>query len=282
MYEARQQLMYALMNIYDDREAANISELVMEKITGWPRIERIKNKQTPLSNTEQEQLQSFTLQLQKHQPVQYVLNEAWFAGMKFYVDENVLIPRPETEELLDWIAKENARSMRDKKILDIGTGSGCIAIAIKKKMPEAEVWACDISDEALLIARKNADDNKALVDFLPIDFLDRSQWKQIPAVDMIVSNPPYIPISEQAAMSRNVTAFEPHLALFVSEGDPLIFYDAIADFAAKKLLAGGSIYVEIHEEMGGKVSKLFSDKNYGPVELRKDMQGKNRMLRVQK
>lgn len=270
------------MNIYDDREAANISELVMEKITGWPRIERIKNKQTPLSNTEQEQLQSFTLQLQKHQPVQYVLNEAWFAGMKFYVDENVLIPRPETEELLDWIAKENARSMRDKKILDIGTGSGCIAIAIKKKMPEAEVWACDISDEALLIARKNADDNKALVDFLPIDFLDRSQWKQIPAVDMIVSNPPYIPISEQAAMSRNVTAFEPHLALFVSEGDPLIFYDAIADFAAKKLLAGGSIYVEIHEEMGGKVSKLFSDKNYGPVELRKDMQGKNRMLRVQK
>ena len=186
-------------------------------------------------------------------------------GMELYVDKSVLIPRPETEELVDWIVKDIKASGKDVfqkaatdadvtkqlKILDVGTGSGCIALALKKTMPKAEVWGCDVSDEALNVARRNGSDLDVRVDFQGIDFLDEAQRKLLPTVDIIVSNPPYIPATEKEHMNANVTTHEPHTALFVPDNDPLVFYKAIIEFSKKRLYDNGSVYLEIHENWGG-------------------------------
>ena len=174
---------------------------------------------------------------------------------------------------------ERSRESGVKKILDIGTGSGCIAIALKNKLPHAEVWACDVSDTALTVARKNADDLHALVDFVPIDILDRKQWKQLPIFDIIVSNPPYVQEKDKNSMKPNVINYEPHTALFVPDNDALVFYDAIAEFGKDHLHKEGKIYVEINESLGEKVLNLFQLKGY-TTELRKDMQGKDRMVKA--
>ncbi len=286
IHEARQQLVFGIMHLYGDNEANTIAEMVMEKATGWPRIERIMNKHTPLSLQQEEELKQFQQRLQNNEPVQYILEEAWFAGMKFYVDKNVLIPRPETEELVECIVNDVKGETSDVKndvfrILDIGTGTGCIPIALKKKLPGAEVWACDISDAALTIARKNADDLDALIDFVPVNFLDEKERLQLPKVQLLVSNPPYIPATEKHNMAKHVTDFEPGIALFVSDDDALVFYKALIDFAEKKLEQSGKIYVEIHEDLAAAVTTLFTSHNYS-IEIKKDMQGKNRMIKAWK
>src|SRR4030095_11095892 len=189
--ESRKEIVRHIHSIYDEIEGTNIAELLLEHITRLQRIERVVKKDQPLS-TEQIQFLNVAIErLQNHEPVQYITNEAWFAGMKFYVDESVLIPRPETEELVEWILKEFRMQNVKRKMLDVGTGSGCIAIALKKNLPAAEGWACDVSDEALNIARMNADALRAAIDFIPMDFLDKEHRKQPPHVDIIVSNPPY-------------------------------------------------------------------------------------------
>lgn len=298
IHEAQQQLLFKLYDIYDNREAAAITNLVMENITEWKKIDRVVNKEVPLSLPKIELLKKFTGELLSHKPVQYVLHEAWFEGMKFYVDEHVLIPRPETEELVDWVAaeiKNEQSAIRNKgvsdhpkpaityypfTILDIGTGSGCIPIALKKKLPFAEIYSCDLSEEALNIAKRNANNNNTDIQFLHLDFLNEQQRSALPAFDIIVSNPPYVPIKDKPTMMRNVTEHEPHLALFVEDDEPLVFYKAISDFAKQHLLSNGKIFVEMHEDQSANVKKLFPSGAFNSVEIKKDMQGKERMLKA--
>ena len=311
MHEAQQQLQTTLYQLYDNREAATISDWVMEHVTGMRKIDRIMHKQSLLSPDRLTLLQQYTSELLTHKPVQYVLHEAWFCGMQFYVDENVLIPRPETEELVEWVVEEvgskkyevrnTEPKVGDRKskvgnhkgegssyllpptsyfsILDIGTGSGCIPIALKKKIPQATVYACDVSEGALAVAAKNAAAQQTAVHFLNADFLDAATWPTLPAVDIIVSNPPYIPHHNQNSMLQNVLAYEPHLALFVPNEDPLLFYDAIARFAQQLLLPGGCIFAEIHEDLGEKTKALFESKGF-TAEVKKDFQGKDRMVKA--
>jgi release factor glutamine methyltransferase len=291
LHEAQQQLQRSLAELYDHRESANIADWVMEHVTGMRKIDRIMHKQSLLPPEQITRLQQYTSELLTHKPVQYVLHEAWFCGMPFYVNEHVLIPRPETEELVEWVVSEvgsqksevggQKSAVGDLKILDIGTGSGCIPISLKKKLPQAEVYACDVSAAALAVAARNASAQGTAVHFLEIDFLDTSTWPALPAVDLIVSNPPYIPHTDQSSMLQNVLAYEPHLALFVPNEDPLLFYDAMARFARQHLLPGGALFAEIHEDLGERTLTLFRSKGF-TGELKKDFQGKDRMVKVEK
>jgi len=270
-----------LKTIYDEREAGNISELVLEKITGWSKIDRILNKQVRLSAAMKESFLRYEKALQEHQPVQYVLGESWFMGMKFYVNPAVLIPRPETEELVAWVMQHVSSSSMDNpfSILDIGTGSGIIAVALNKKLPHLYLNACDISAEALAVAERNANDHGVSVCFTQCDFLDPQQQDLLPVVDVVISNPPYVPIHEKSTLSKHVSEHEPALALFVEE-DPLEFYKAIGIFCKSHLKPQGSLFVEVHERFGKKVQALFEEMEYKNVELKKDMQGNDRMVKA--
>ena len=292
--EAERWLQQQVSNLYDSQESSAIAAWVLQKVTGLTRMDRLAQREQPLVAAQWHQLTALVQRLQQHEPVQYVLAESYFRNLKLYVDKNVLIPRPETEELIEWIRAdlkasgkdvfENKIGQADKtrslKILDIGTGSGCIALALKSEAPKAEVWGCDKSDAALTVARRNGAALDIRVDFQQVDFLDAAQWNGLPRVDLIVSNPPYISLREQAAMSPNVVQHEPHAALFVPDENPLVFYEAIARFGKEKLYNGGAVYVEIHEEQGEAVVQLFQKAMYKNVELRKDMQGKDRMVKA--
>lgn len=291
IYSAYQHLKNNLVNIYDAKEAANIAELVIEKISGLKRTERILNRQQILNDEQINILQKYLQELINHKPVQYVLNEAWFAGMKFFVDENVLIPRPETEELVEWIVHDASLSFTNSNsrpvpllhgftILDIGTGSGCIAIALKKKIKNADVFALDINEDVLKIAALNAQQNNADVNFFKTDILEHQTNINMPLFDIIVSNPPYITKKESAEMNENVLAHEPHLALFVPDENPLLFYDAISDFSLSHLKENGRLYFEIHENFGNEVASLLQKKGYQSVEIKTDLQQKNRMVKA--
>lgn len=278
--EARIKITKSIRDVYDNNEASNIAELLIEHITRLPRIERLLKKNEIFSTSQMEFLEISVERLQKHEPIQYIIHETWFAGLKFYVDKNVLIPRPETEELVEWIVNELKNQKLKVKILDVGTGSGCIAIALKNKLPHTEVWACDKSDEALTVARINADALDATIDFVSLDFLDEGQRKQLPNVDIIVSNPPYVMQNEKLQMRKNVIDNEPSIALFVPDNDPLIFYEAIAEFGKEKLNKGGSIYMEINESLGTQAKELFQSNGYHSVKIKKDLQGKDRMMKA--
>ena len=279
--EARTVLTKELKNVYESDELRNIIELVIEHITNMTRAEQVKNKVPYLTCTQLEDLDAITERLKKNEPVQYVLGEAWFAGMKFKVNKNVLIPRPETEELVDWIVREAVSSeLRAMSILDIGTGSGCIPITLKKKLPQAIVFAIDVCSEAIFTATQNAIELNAEANFLLVDFLDEEKWKELGQYDTIVSNPPYVKQSEINAMHERVKEFEPHLALFVPDNDPLLFYKKLSDFSMKHLNARGKLFVEINEALGEAVSNLFRSAGFVNVELKKDMQGKDRMVKA--
>ena len=282
VHQATRWLQTELAQVYDQREGANITALVMEHVTGWRRIDRVLNKQQNLLAVQLDRLKNYTAQLLQHRPVQYVLGEAWFYGMKFFVQEQVLIPRPETEELVEWVVREIKEGGKEsgKKLLDIGTGSGCIAVALKKELPGADIYACDVSERALEIAGKNAGSNGVQINFLETDFLQPEQRKGLPAADVLVSNPPYIPLSDKVAMQPRVLQYEPHLALFVADNDPLIFYKEMAGFAKTHLLQTGAVYVEVHEEMAGAVSALFRSAGFNRVEVRRDLQGRDRMVKA--
>lgn len=274
---AAQYLKTALTPLYGAREAELIGEMVMEKISGQHKIARFLQSGSPLTPDQQTQLEAYLQQLSSLRPVQYVLGEAWFAGMPFHVNENILIPRPETEELVEWVTK---KAFPDAHILDIGTGSGCIAVALKKKLRQSAVWAADISEEALEIARQNATGNDAEIIFCEMDILDRTAWPRLPQMDIIVSNPPYICQKEKAAMSPNVLQYEPGLALFVPDEAPLLFYRAIADFARQNLKPNGQLFFEINESYGAETVRMLEGKKFAQIELRKDMQQKDRMVRA--
>ncbi|MEP6465247.1 MAG: peptide chain release factor N(5)-glutamine methyltransferase [Parafilimonas sp.] len=277
VFEANKTLIAKLLAIYTNREATNIAAMVIEKITGFTKTQRLINKENVLTTEQEDQLKVFTEQLLVFRPVQYVLNEAWFAGMNFYVDENVLIPRPETEELVELII---AQSINKKySILDIGTGSGCIAVALKKKIPLINVYALDISNKCLEIARQNANKNNVFINFLQADILNLNAEINARVFDVIVSNPPYIKQSESIEMFANVLKYEPHIALFVNDDDPLIFYKAIADFGLKNLKAdSGKLFFEINEAMSHQVAGLLAEKGYSAITITKDLQAKDRIV----
>ncbi len=294
MNEAENWIRQQLILMYDEREATSIASMVMENVTGLTRIDRLTKKDEPLVVQQLHHLTEVVQRLGQHEPIQYVLGECFFHGLKLYVNNHVLIPRPETEELVEWIINDvktsgknvfqrkegEADETTQLKVLDVGTGSGCIALALKKAMPKAEVWGCDVSDEALNVARRNGAQLDIRVDFQGINFLDESQQRSLPTVDIIVSNPPYVPEKDKATMRPNVLAHEPHTALFVPDDDALIFYKTLALFGHKRLYENGCIYIEISENAAKETVRIFKEAGYNNVEIKKDMQGKDRMVKA--
>lgn len=274
-----------LETIYDGREAENISDWIFERTTGMKRWERKVNPHKEIKNSEYQQLQKYLQELLKHKPVQYVLNESWFYKRKFFVNEDVLIPRPETEELVEWVVSgfdlQNPDDSKPTNILEIGSGSGCISISLKKELPGAHVTAIDISAKALEVAKKNAGELNAEINFLQIDFLDETKWDSISECDIIVSNPPYIPFNEKEGLKKNVIDFEPELALFVEDNDPFIFYKKIARFSETHLKKEGKIYVEISEIKAEEIKGVFEKEGFVAT-IKKDIYGKERMIKAVK
>ena len=270
-----------LTTIYDNREAENISDWVFENVTGLKKWERRENQNNQLAETDSEKIKTHLQELLKHKPVQYVLHEAWFYRRKFYVNENVLIPRPETEELVEWIISDFKKEKHSKRIniIDIGTGSGCIPVSLKKGLPETSITAIDVSDKALSVSKKNAKELDATIDFLEADFLNENEWKMLSQYNIIVSNPPYIPLNEKQVLAKNVTDFEPGIALFVENNDPFIFYKKIADFSKAHLKPKGKIYVEVHEAYANEVRSIFENSGY-KSEIKKDIYGRERMVKA--
>ncbi|HLZ89140.1 MAG TPA: peptide chain release factor N(5)-glutamine methyltransferase [Puia sp.] len=287
---AQKELSGCLLPLYGDREASIIADWVMEALSGMRRLDRLMVRATPLSDAELAGYERYKAQLLAHRPVQYVLGESWFAGMRFFVDERVLIPRPETEELVEWVISEVAgagaadagpeRRGGEGRLLDVGTGSGCIAVTLARRLAGVGVVACDISEGALAVARKNAAELGAEVGFFELDFLDRDAWERLPSLRWLVSNPPYIPVGERLAMARHVIDHEPASALFVPDGDALVFYRALGEFARERLGPGGSLFAEIHEDLGPAVCDLLTALGAREVHLRKDLQGKDRMIKA--
>lgn len=278
---ASQLLKKNLRSIYDQREAAAISSLVMENITGMTRSEQIIDPGLQLNTRQQSLFDRYSRELLQKRPVQYVLNEAWFCGLKFFVDENVLIPRPETEELVKWsVDTLQAQSAPHPRVLDIGAGSGCIAIAIKKNFPSAEVYAIDISDSALEVAARNAADNSVSIQFQKADIFDPHSIMDQEAFDLVISNPPYIPMADKSTMEDHVVGYEPHLALFVDDNNHLKFYEAIAGFFVKNAMPGSFLFFETHWQYAAEIKLLLKNRSLIDVEIRKDVQGHERMIRA--
>ncbi|MEI6508647.1 MAG: peptide chain release factor N(5)-glutamine methyltransferase [Bacteroidota bacterium] len=280
-----------LSEVYETAEAQSIANIVFEDVLMMKR-HHIFMLEKDLTQGDTEMLDGILNKLLKHEPVQYVLGMADFFGLRFKVNKNVLIPRRETEELVDAIVKEvrgwKMEGEKGMNILDICTGSGCIAIAIKKNIPAAHVSAVDISKDALEVATENAMLNKVDVDFYEGDILTShfplptSSFSTFNSpFSIIVSNPPYITQKEKETMHQNVLGYEPHLALFVSNENPLLFYEAIANFAQQHLSPNGKLFVEINESFGNEVAALFAAKGFTKNTIVKDMQGKDRFVCAQ-
>jgi len=260
---------------FDAQEAEALFYMAVEKISGWRRSKVILNNDELVKLAEFQLYQDVIKQLQLGKPIQYIFNEAHFYGLTFRVNPAVLIPRAETEELVDWILQTIGSNHQNGDLLDIGTGSGCIAISLKKHLKEWNVFALDISAEALAIATLNAKENNVSVQFIAADVLEYNNDQKF---ELIVSNPPYIKEDEKAAMHANVMDHEPHQALFVRNDNPLIFYNAIADFAQGNLSENGYLFFEINEYLGQQTVALLSTKGFTDIVLKKDMQGKDRMI----
>ena len=231
-----------------------------------------------LTKEEEQPLFHCLARLQQNEPIQYILGETFFHGLRLQVNKSVLIPRPETEELIHWILEDTHENQSGRNILDIGTGSGCIAIALASEFEADHMYAMDISPEAIALARLNADYHKAEIEFLEMDITKIQSLET--RFDMIVSNPPYVRQSEKNGMKPNVTDFEPHLALFVEDEDPLYFYRHILNFARNQLTHNGRLYLEINQYLGRELIKLLEDQKFSEIELRKDIYGNDRMLRA--
>jgi release factor glutamine methyltransferase len=267
-----------LQQLYSLEEASVITGWIFENKAGLKKTDILKTPAQMVDDDKMKRLTDSLEELMLNKPVQYVLGETWFYKLKLKVNEHVLIPRPETEELVKWIIVDSKKSTHAKElsILDIGTGTGCIAIALKKEIKQTSITAIDVSKDALAMANDNATINEAIIEFRYLDFLDENSWQQLPSFDIIVSNPPYIPQNEKSTLADNVVKFEPQQALFVPDDSPLLFYEKIALFAKSHLNVQGKIYMELHEQYSKQTAELFSE--YTNVEIRNDMFGKERML----
>jgi len=277
---AEQSLATALDGLYENREAATIAGMVMEFVTGKSKMDRWLQKNELLSIENLKRLEKYSKELLTGKPVQYVLGQAWFAGLSLQVNEHTLIPRPETEELVNlcvsWAAT-NKIQIAPLQILEVGTGSGCIAIALQKKLPSAIITSIDISAEAIEVATINAAKYNAPIQFKTFDFLDEARWPELGSFDIIISNPPYIADIEKESMAKHVLDFEPHTALFVTNNNPLIFYSALANFGNTYLNKGGAVFVEINQALGIQTQDVFEQKNYTTL-LKKDLFENDRMI----
>lgn len=266
---------------YDTGEVEAFIAYCFEVYLNFTKKELLLKKEECVSESELLKFHFAVKQLKQHRPIQYILGQADFYKLRFIVNEQVLIPRPETEELVDLIIRDHKENP-GVHVLDIGTGSGCISVALKKNLPSAQVAAIDVSESALKIARQNAILNQTDILFLQEDILDKNSrfFTDLTQYDCIVSNPPYVLFSEKKGMDKNVLDHEPHLALFVADEDPLLFYKIIADFSLKHLRPGGKLYFEINAAYGPETKDLLEKKGFKNPTLISDLNNKNRILRV--
>lgn len=265
-----------LLPIYDPSEAESIVNALFEDAYYISRVQRLTNLQLQFSNEQIQQLNTQLELLKNHVPVQHLIGFSWFCGMQFLVNTFTLIPRPETEELVYLIKNENSNQPH-LRILDIGTGTGCIPIVLSSLMKESDVFGWDISEGALHMAIQNAERHQANVTFQKVDILKEEITE---TYDIIVSNPPYIPETEKQTLHQNVSEHEPSLALFVPDHDPLLFYRIIADKASKALVTGGKLYFEIHENFGSETVSMLKTRGFESIEIYQDLNGKDRMIRA--
>ena len=273
-----------LSTAYPEREARAMARLVLETRFGLTQVDICMGRKRTFSLEERRDLENIVDRLSQKEPVQYVLGQTDFCGRAFSVAPGVLVPRPETEELTEWIIwDEKGRGSSSPRILDIGTGCGCIAITLSQELPKAQVSATDISPQALAIARGNAGRLGAAVDFRHQDILDSPTEGQDSTLwDIIVSNPPYICEHERGEMEENVLRYEPSQALFVPDHDPLLFYRAIGEYAVRTLKEGGRLYVEINRAYGRETTRLFQSLGLRDIALKKDLYDNERMIRCKK
>ena len=271
-----------LSPIYDEMETASFFYLIMEHLHQLKRIDLALNPETEISESDVEKWSAILSALKIEKPIQYLLGKTEFYGLKFKVNENVLIPRPETEELVYLIIDESQKAkVESLKILDIGTGSGCIAISLAKNIPNAEVFAIDISKEALETAKENAKINEVKVNFIQQNILqinDLTFDLELSTFDVIVSNPPYVRMLEKEEIKPNVLEYEPHLALFVEDNDALLFYRKIAQLAKENLSEDGKLYFEINQYLGKETVQLLVDLGFKNIELIKDIYDNDRIV----
>jgi release factor glutamine methyltransferase len=270
----------SLSGYYDSNEIEGLVFTIFNTLLGYSKYDLIVNKDIILSDFDTSRIFDIVNRLKAFEPIQYILGESYFYDLKFNVNPSVLIPRGETEELVQKIISDN--KMAAPKILDIGTGSGCIAVSLKKNILQAFVDACDISESALEIAKKNATLNQAEVHFFLLDILNPGNSMEGKTWDILVSNPPYVTNAEKQLINRNVLEHEPHGALFVPDTDPLLFYRAIAEFGRKYLNQGGTVYFEINEAFGSQTRQILLDYHYQSVQIFQDIHGKNRMISAKK
>jgi release factor glutamine methyltransferase len=278
----------SLNELYDTKETEAITLIVISEISGFSKARIKAFPELELSYQQTENLNHILTQLKTGKPIQYILGKTEFYGLSFKVSPSVLIPRPETEELVEWvITSVGSRRLAAGNgqwavgsILDIGTGSGCIAISLKKHLTDFKVSAIDISADAVQTAKENAKLNDVEVDFSEGDILNPKLSIRNSKFEFIISNPPYVTLLDKTKMHTNVTDFEPHTALFVPQEDPLIFYKAIADFAVVNLFPNGQLFFEINESYGEEIVQLLAEKGFKNIELRKDMSERDRFIRA--
>ncbi len=263
--------------LYPKEEVDSFFYLTIEHYLGLERFVLALEPNMTITKEEEGQLFNVLSELKLQRPIQYILGSTQFCDLDFVVNEHVLIPRPETEELIYWILDELRQEEKERSVLDIGTGSGCIAISLSKFLPKARVQGLDISKEALKVARENAKGNKVKVDFLEFDALALDDFEG--KFDVIVSNPPYVRESEKSAMNHNVLDYEPDTALFVSDENPLLFYKSIVRFARRHLHPGGMLFLEINQNLGKETKHLMETAGFSEIELREDVYGNQRMLK---
>lgn len=283
--EAESIFIDSLSSVYERQEALSINWLCISFICKIERVQYLNLKNKNIPDNQKEKLFEILAELKTGKPVQYILGETEFYGLNFIVNPAVLIPRPETEELVDWVLSDQKKlnsSTDGLKIIDIGTGSACIPISIKINIPGADVYGLDVSPEALKTAKVNAIKNKVEINFIEDSILNPTKSELINAkYGIIISNPPYVRITEKSQMMNNVLDYEPHLALFVPDDDSLIFYKAIADFALQHLENNAFLYLEINENLGTETIELLKEKGFINLELKQDLRGKDRMIRAQ-
>ncbi len=278
--DLRKDFVDSLSGLYDPEEVLSFFYILSEKFLGLRRVDVAMALDTVINEKQLLKFLDAKKRLENQDPIQYVLGDTEFYGLLFKVNQNVLIPRPETEELVDWIIKDYQKRESDKKlkILDVGTGSGCIAISLAKNLPEADVYAIDVSRDALEIAKTNANHNNVSIQFIPADILQLDMLEE--RFDVIVSNPPYVRELEKKEIKSNVLEKEPHLALFVSDEDPLVFYKKITSLAKDNLTAEGLLYFEINQYLGIETKSMIEEQGFKSVTLRKDLYNNDRMIRA--
>lgn len=277
--EFKKEFFNKLNELYPTTEIQSFFNLLVEFSLNLSRIEVALKPDFEISKTDLEFLKKAQIDLTCQIPIQYIIGETEFYGLPFKVNKHVLIPRPETEELVSWIINESkVKSQKSKvTILDIGTGSGCIPISLAKNLPDATIYALDISSEALKTAKSNAELNNVTINFIEADILNLLELPQ--QFDFIVSNPPYVRALEKEQMQENVLKNEPHIALFVEDNNPLLFYDKISDLAKNYLSKNGDLYFEINQYLGKETVDLLASKGFKNIVLKKDMFGADRMVK---